>query len=135
LLISCLVCSVGYAAAVIIGQNAAVQFGEIESTWVSRLSAALLLVPLALRERPAGRVSPLGWWGIAAMALFDVLSVIAVSSAGHLPDKELAAIGISAYGGIAVILAAIVLKEKVKPVQWAGISLIVGGVSALASAG
>jgi drug/metabolite transporter (DMT)-like permease len=129
LVLFCLLASVGYAAAVVIGQNAAVQIGEFEATWLSRATAALVLLPfLAGEDRPPG-LSLRHWLGIAAMALLDVAGLTAVNLSGFLPEHDFAAIGISAYGAIAVILAALVLKERVSPGQWAGIVLIVTGVA------
>ncbi len=132
LLIACLVCSLGYAVAVVIGQRTAVMIGEIEAAWISRATAiAGFLVMTAMeprRETIRGNI----WWGIAAMGVLDAAGLIAVNASGHLPGKEFASIGISGYGAMAVIMAAIVLKEKVAPLQWFGIALITGGVAALA---
>ena len=66
-----------------------------------------------------------------AMALLDVFGVIAVNASGHLPGKEFAAIGISSYGAIAVVLAMLILKEKVSAGQWLGILMIATGVATL----
>ena len=52
------------------------------------------------------------------MGLFDVLGVVAINASGHLPGKEFAGIGISAYGAVSVVLAMLVLKEKVSGGQW-----------------
>ena len=65
------------------------------------------------------------------MGALDVAGVVAINASGHLPAKEFAAVGISAYGAIAVILAMLVLKEKVSGGQWLGIGLIAGGVATL----
>jgi drug/metabolite transporter (DMT)-like permease len=65
------------------------------------------------------------------MGALDVLGVIAINASGHLPGKEFAGIGISAYGAISVILAIIFLKEKVSGGQWLGLGLIVAGVAAM----
>jgi uncharacterized membrane protein len=66
------------------------------------------------------------------MGILDVLGLVAVNASGHLPAKEFAAIGISAYGAIAVALARVVLQESVTPLQWLGIAMITVGVAALA---
>jgi drug/metabolite transporter (DMT)-like permease len=132
LLLACLVCSLGYAVAVIVGQRTAVMIGEIESAWISRATAIagfLLLASLEPKlETVAGRI----WWGLAAMGGLDALGLVAVNASGHLPGKEFAAIGISAYGAMSVIMAAVLLKEKISRMQALGIALIAGGVAALA---
>lgn len=127
----CLLCIVGFATAVVIGQKAAPMVGEVEAAWISRATAALAVLPFVVGEAGSQRVAA-GWWpAILAMGLLDILGLIAVSSAGHLADKEFAAIGTSAYGAVAVVLAMIFLKEKVVAGQWIGIVMIALGVAGL----
>jgi drug/metabolite transporter (DMT)-like permease len=128
----CLVASVGYAASIIIGQRAGVALGEYEATWVSRLTGTLVLLPFLFVEARPVALQGRHWLGIAAMALLDVAGVTAINLSGFMPGHAFAGIGISTYGGLAVVLAALVLKEKVSPGQWFGIALIVGAVGTLA---
>lgn len=130
--IACLVASLGFAAAVVLGQKAAVSLGEFEATFVSRFSAALCLMPF-LETRLAGlsRLTRLPA-GIFIMSALDVTALTAVNGAGFLPGKEYAAMGISAYGAIAVLLAMLFLGERVAKGQWLGIAMIVVGVTTLA---
>ena len=65
------------------------------------------------------------------MAILDVAAVCTINFMGRLPNKEFGAMGISAYGAISVLLAMMILKEKVSPWQWFGIAMIVCGVGAL----
>lgn len=123
----------GYATSIILGQKAAVTVGEIEATWLSRATALLTIFPFLIGE---GKHTPLNrnqWIGIFVMGGLDVLGVIAINASGHLPGKEFAGIGVSAYGALSVILAMIVLKEKVSSGQWLGLALIVGGVGAMSA--
>lgn len=121
----------GYSSSIVLGQRAALMVGEADATWLSRATALLVLVPFMLGEGKFGPLTKRNWWGIFIMGGLDILGVIAVNASGHLPGKEFAGIGISAYGAVAVILAMIFLKEKVSPGQWVGISLIVAGVAAV----
>jgi drug/metabolite transporter (DMT)-like permease len=132
LLLACLICSLGYAFAVVIGQRTAVMIGEIESAWISRSTAIAAFLFIASFEPKAEAVAGRIWWGLAAMGGLDALGLIAVNASGHMPGKEFAAVGISAYGALAVVLAAFILKEKVSNAQVVGIAMIVGGVAALA---
>ena len=50
-------------------------------------------------------------------------------------NKEYGAMAITAYGALAVLLATIVLREKVSAGQWLGIALIAVGVGYLGFAG
>lgn len=131
LLFFALMAVLGYAASIVLGQKAAVTVGEIEATWLSRITALLVLLPFMLGEGNATPLTRRNWTGIFVMGGLDVLGVIAINASGHLPGKDFAGIGVSAYGAVAVILAMIFLKEKVSKGQWLGICLIVAGVATL----
>jgi len=131
LLFACLICSLGYTVAVVIGQRTAVMIGEIESAWISRATAIAGFLFLASLEPRTEAVHSRMWWGLAAMGGLDALGLIAVNASGHVPGKEFAAVGISAYGALAVVLAAVILKERVSKAQALGIAMIAGGVAAL----
>ncbi len=123
--------ALGYSASIVLGQNAAVSVGEIEATFLSRFTALVTILPFLLGEPRPKRLAGAHWLGMLAMALLDVFGVIAVNASGHLPGKEFAAIGISSYGAIAVVLAMLILKEKVSAGQWLGILMIAAGVATL----
>lgn len=131
-LVAIIAANVGFSAAVILGQTAAVSMGEAETTFVSRFPAALLLVPMMWCDLRRGTGWPRrGSLAVLAMAALDVGAVTAINAAGHFPNKEFAAMGISAYGGLAVLVAMVFLREKVSPGQWLGIALIVVGIACL----
>ena len=131
LMLFCALASLGYATSIILGQTAALSVGEVEAAWLSRPTALLTILPFMAREPRAPRLAGRHWFGIAAMGALDVMGLVAVNASGRLPGREFAAIGISAYGAIAVVLAMLVLKEKVSGGQWTGIALIVAGVATL----
>lgn len=131
-LLAIIAANVGFSSAVVLGQTAAVSMGEMETTFVSRFPAALLLVPLLITDlRKSGPWPKGGSLAIVAMAALDVLAVTSINAAGHFPNKEFAAMGVSAYGGLAVLLAMIVLRERVSKGQWFGIALICVGIACL----
>ena len=127
----CAISALGYAISVVLSQNAAVALGEIEATWLSRFTAVATILPFMLSERRPAPLEARHWLGILGMGALDVVAVIAVAASGHLPGKEFTAVGISSYGAIAVVLAMLILKEKVSAGQWGGIALITGGVATL----
>jgi drug/metabolite transporter (DMT)-like permease len=130
----CALASFSFATAVILGQIVSLKLGEIETTFLSRIPAALVLLPLIWREKPEVKAIDIkAWSAVSAMALLDVAAVTGINYMGRLPNKELGAMGISAYGAISVLLAMIILKEKVSAWQWLGIAMIVVGVGALAT--
>ena len=113
------------------GPACRVTVGEIEAAWLSRATALVTLLPFMLSERNS-RPSAAGTGsGIFVMGVLDVLGLIAINASGHLPGKEFAGVGISAYGALSVILAMIFLKEKVSAGQWLGLALIVGAVATI----
>lgn len=121
-----------FAAAVVLGQTISMELGELETTSLSRLPAALFLVPFAFFEKPHfDKISKAAWGSIAVMASLDVAAVASINYMGRLPGKEFGAMGISAYGAISVLLAMFFLKEKVSAWQWFGIAMIVFGVAVL----
>lgn len=131
LFLFCVISALGYSASIILGQRAALTVGEIEATWLSRATALLTLIPFILSENRRPPLRGRHWLGIFAMGALDVVGVASVNASGHLPGKEFAAIGISSYGAVAVILAMLVLRERVSIGQGLGIALIVAGVATL----
>lgn len=123
----------GYASAVVLGQNAAGQVGAIEAAWLSRATALLTILPFMVSEAKPAPLTPRLWLGIAAMGVLDLVGLIAVNASAHFPGKEFAGIGISAYGAGSVILAMIFLKERVSAGQWVGLAMIVGAVATLSA--
>jgi drug/metabolite transporter (DMT)-like permease len=128
----CVLASFGFAASVVLGQNASIGLGEFESAFLSRFTAAAALLPFMILEKSTTKMSFKLWPTLMVIGFFDVAGVVAVNASGAFPDREFAAMGISAYGAISVILAMIFLKEKVTPLQWVGIAMIIGSVIFLA---
>ena len=67
------------------------------------------------------------------MGGLDVVALVATIAAGHLPDPTIATVTSSAFGAVTVLLARLFLKERITPMQLAGIVLIFAGVGYLAS--
>jgi drug/metabolite transporter (DMT)-like permease len=123
-----------FAASIILGQEATTQLGEIETTFVSRFPAAIMVFAMMRFAEPQQVITqPSGMWkAVAAMALCDVIAVTSINASTYFPNKEMGAMAISGYGALSVLWAMIFLKEKVSPAQWLGILMISAGVAALA---
>jgi len=123
-----------FLLSVLAGQNAAEQIGALQSAWVSRIGGCILVLPILFFasdvKQLSFRAAPL----LAVMGLLDVLGMSALFAAGRTEQPELATVCSAAAGAITVILAAVLLKEKVKPGRWVGIALVFSGVSALSLA-
>lgn len=119
---------------VLAGQNAAQEIGALQSAWVSRIGGTILMLPILLLGAKGGGLSIRALPLLAVMGLLDVLGMSALFAAGRTEQPELATVCSAAAGAITVILAALVLKEKVKLGRWLGIALVFSGVSALSLA-
>jgi drug/metabolite transporter (DMT)-like permease len=135
-MLACAATQFGFAASLLLGQKAALSLGEFETTFVSRLPAALLVLPLALKDQGSlAQLTRQSMIAVLAMATMDVLAVSAINYAGRFDNREFAAMGISTYGAGSVLLARLFLKESVSAGQWAGIALLTAGVAYLGYAG
>lgn len=64
--------------------------------------------------------------------VFDVSANVLFVLAAHSGLLALAAVLTSLYPAATVALAAVVLRERLRPVQWAGVALALGGAAAIA---
>jgi drug/metabolite transporter (DMT)-like permease len=128
-----LLASFCFAVALTGGQTAAPIFGEAQSVWLGRifglLTVALMYLRPSVRWQTPGRWLPM----LGLMGALDVTAFLSVVTAGSVPDSMLATVTSSAFGAVTVVLARIFLKERIGPLQFAGIVLIFGGVAILAS--
>jgi len=120
-----LMSSLAFAVALIAGQAATPVLGEAQTVWYSRIFSVLTIVPVLFSGRSGPIRLPLGWWpAFAAMGLLDVAALMAIYAAGHSDGGEIAAVTSSGFGAITILLAWIILKERIRPIQWTGIALI-----------
>ena len=123
--------SVLFAFTVIAAQNASRVYGELPTLWMARWIglACMLVLFAAIRERP---VMPVRWWpALALQGLLDSGAYVALFLPAGKPGAEIAVVVASGFCAVTVLLARIVLKERMTWLQWAGIVLIVGGVAVL----
>lgn len=120
-----------FAVTVAAGQEAGQRFGELAAVctarWVGFAGCALLL--FARRVRP--RV-PLAWWpAVISQGLLDGGAYLALVSASQGPGSALTAVVASTFSAVTVVLARLVIRERMSWGQWIGIVVIVAGVAAL----
>jgi drug/metabolite transporter (DMT)-like permease len=128
-----LVASLGFALAFTSGQAAVPIFGEAQSALLARVFSLLTVVLCYLHASVTWRMTSDTVPLIGAMGMLDVLALITVISAAAFPDAALATVTSSAFGAVTVVLARVLLKERISPLQFLGLLLIFGGVIALAS--
>jgi len=132
ILISCAAC-LAYAVLVSSGQAAVPHFGDIQTIWMSRLISLVAIAFLfaARRERPT---VPRAWWPfLLAQGTLDAGGYLALFLGSHGAGAEIAAVTASTFGAVTTVLARVILKESIVPVQWFGIVMIFAGVAVLSA--
>jgi drug/metabolite transporter (DMT)-like permease len=127
-----LLAGLSFAVSLTAGQAAAPALGSIETAWLARVFALVTVALLYLR--PSVEWQPPGRWlpFLAFMGCLDVLALTTIMAAGHMPNPAVATVVASSFSAVSVVLARIVLKEIIVPIQLIGMALIFGGVAGLA---
>jgi drug/metabolite transporter (DMT)-like permease len=122
---------IAFATSFILGQQATVLYGEVQTVFIGRFFGLAAIVAVLLAGRTPPRL-PARWWpGFAGMGALDALALVSVVAAGHAPGAEIATVVSSTFGAVTVILARVFLRESIAALQWAGIAMIVVGVAVL----
>lgn len=126
--------ALGFAATFALGQAAARAGAELPVILIGRAVAlATILALMAGRGGGrAGRWPGRAQWGmLALMGILDAAALGLVTAAGGLERAEYASVASSLFGVLTVLLAAWLLRERVRAPQAAGIALVFAGVAAL----
>ncbi|MFT3822723.1 MAG: DMT family transporter [Chitinophagaceae bacterium] len=114
------------------------QISPINLAFYRWLTASIILFPFAIKQLLAEKETLLQhkgyffWTALSGIALFNTFVYIA---AHHVPAINLALIGTTLSPVFAIILAAVFLKEPVRPLRIAGLLLCVSGIVLLLSRG
>ncbi|MDZ4087986.1 MAG: DMT family transporter [Tabrizicola sp.] len=121
----------GFAGTFALAQEATRLGSELPVMLVGRVVALATILGLMVWHK--GSLAPQrGHFGVLGlMGLLDALALGLVTASGGLPRAEYASVASSLFGVLTVLLAAWFLKERVRPVQWAGIACVFGGIAAL----
>lgn len=124
--------AVGFATTFKLGQLAAELSGELPTTLVARLVAlGVLLSVMLIRKIPL-------WPGkrallpLCAMGVLDGIALLSIMSAAALPHPEYASVASSLFGLLTILLAWILLRERMTLPQWGGCLIAFAGVGYLA---
>jgi len=128
-----LISAIGFAGTFALGQAAAEISHEMPSTLVTRMLAIVLVTAIILigKQRFWPGKSALPW--LIAMGVADGIALLCVLSAGRLPNPQYASVTSSMFGLITIVLAWIILKERMSALQWCGCLIAFCGVGYLAS--
>ncbi len=107
-----------------------------DSTWwpmVASRAAGWLVIGLFMLSRGEGLKAPRGIWPIIILnGILDVGGNAFYILAGHIGRLDVSAVISSLYPGATVLLAWIVLKERLSRTQWLGIGAALIGIVLLA---
>jgi uncharacterized membrane protein len=103
--------------------------GSAFSVWMIRLST---IATLGLIAAPAGQSLsvPRGsvWWLVAAIGVTDTIAYLANNAGLATGQVSVVSVLASLYGAVTVVLAWVVLRERLERSQWLGILLIFAGI-------
>ncbi|MEP4194870.1 MAG: DMT family transporter [Aliishimia sp.] len=124
--------AVGFAGTFALGQSAAALSHDMPSTLVTRIVAMALVIGIVVVFKqpiwPGQKALP---W-LLAMGVADGIALMAVLSAGALPNAKYASVSSSLFGMLTIVLAWMFLKERMTTPQWAGCAIAFAGVGYLA---
>ena len=79
---------------------------------------------------------PVRWWPFLCLqGMLDAGAYLAFFAGSRGAAPEVTVVAASAFGVVTVLLARIVLKERIGTLQWLALLLVFGGVGALAAHG
>ena len=125
----------GFAATFAIGQEAARQASELPTILITRLMAVVAIGALFFWTRSSLASLRGNWPVLAAMGVMDAIALSLVTASGTLPNAEYAAVSASLFGVGTILLAAHFLNESLRPLQWAGVVTVFGGIATLSLQG
>lgn len=118
-------------------QEAVPEVGTLQTLWLPRIVALVLLVVVLAVGWARGRrrpVIPGRWWAVLTVqAGLDVAGYLTLYIAASGPNPEIAAMASSAYYVVTVLLGRVVLKERLTIPQIGGIGLVFVGVLLLSA--
>ena len=124
--------AIGFFATFALGHAAARIADDLPAILVTRATSIALLLPalmmLSLPFWPGRAALPF----IAIMGILDGIALLCVLSAGSLPGAQYAAVASSTFGMITVILAWVLLGERLTLRQWVGCATAFAGIGYLA---
>ncbi len=117
----------------LLGFHVVPALGAVTSVWVVRVFATGTLAVVAWPTGQSLRLPRKGVsWMLLAIAVLDVVAYVANNFGLEFRHVSIVTVLASLYAAVTVLLAAVVLREKLNGKQWLGIALIFVGVVVLA---
>ena len=107
-------------------------YGALQVTWVGRGISLIVLIGFMMVTHTQVNM-PVRWWpAVIAQGVLDTGGMIAIFEGSVGDGAPLASVGAAPVSIIVVILARVFLRERIPPIQWAGIGLVVAAGAGLA---
>jgi drug/metabolite transporter (DMT)-like permease len=111
--------------------------GTVDPIWaamISRASFFLFLLPAVLLKRPCLKVKSTHLPAVFAIGILDGSAALAYTTATTKGLLSLVSVISSLYPAVSVILAAFILKERLRGLQFFGVALAIMGVTLISAA-
>lgn len=113
----------------LLGFEVVPQLGSIAPIWMARMGTLALLALFARPARqslkiPRGRV----WWCLAGTGVLDTLAYIADAIGLSSGNVAIVTVLASLFSAVTVVLAWMLLRDRLHRSQWLGIAIIFAGV-------
>lgn len=127
-----LVAAVGFAGTFALGQVATEMASDLPVILITRVVSIILLAIIMVARKlpfnPGRGAIPV----LVAMGCLDGTALMAVLSAGGLPNAQYAAVAASVFGLLTIVLAWAFLRERMSAAQWVGCLVAFAGIGYLA---
>ena len=104
---------------------------ERRAAWIARIAGALIITPIFLLQKRGCKISVRWLAPLALIGTLDATAITLLNAAGHTEQPQIAAVAGSAFGVVTIILAWLILKERIAGLRWFGIVITFGGVALL----
>ncbi len=123
--------ALGFGIFIATSQAATQYFGGLQTIYLSRGIGLIALGLFFIRKNLSPVPIIKSWRLITIQGLLDTCAVTALTLAAWTENSEIAVVTSSGFCVVTVLLAKFILHEKMSLIQWAGVVIIVSGVSVL----
>ena len=124
-----------FAVALLAADEAIGRYGLPLTLLSGRIVGAIVLGGFFLALRKAPHMPLRAWPLILLLAVADTLGYVFVYAGLAMENGEFAIVTSSAYTVVTILLARIILKEQVVPLQWLGVAIVIAGIGTLSATG
>jgi drug/metabolite transporter (DMT)-like permease len=106
--------------------------GAVDPLWaalVSRLSFFLILLPAVFYKRPSLKIKTVHLPAVFAIGILDAIAAFSYTTATTKGMLSLVSVLSALYPAVSVILAALILKERLRGSQFLGVVLAIAGIA------